>query len=66
MHGGENGKSCLIITLCFCCQRAYSVPKLPQHNLRWKFSDQNFSYKSYKLGLEPGVQARFFFLFPVT
>lgn len=64
VHYGEKFRRSLIIILC-CCQHAYSVSKLPQHNLRWKFSDQNFSYKSKKLGLKPVAQARFF-LFPVT
>ena len=69
MHCSEKCKRSLIIILGFCCQHAYSVPKLPQHNLRWKLSDQNFSYKSKKLGFEPIAQARVFFvffLFPVT
>ena len=65
MHCGEKCKRSLIIILYFCCQHAYSVPKLSQHNLRWKFSYQSFSYKSKKLGFEPIVQARSF-LFPVT
>lgn len=54
----RKSKSSLIIILCFCCQHAYSVPELPQHNLRWKFSDQNFSYKSQKLGFKPVMWAR--------
>lgn len=61
----KKSKSSLIIILCSCCQHAYSVPELPQHNLRWKFSDQNFSYKSQKLGFKPVMWARFS-LSPVT
>lgn len=61
----SKSKSSLIMILCFCCQHAYSVPKIPQHNLRWKFSDQNFSYKSQNLGFKPVMWARFF-LSPVT